>query len=93
MKNEEKQALIEWAHKWLEPARRMAQSNPNDESAQASLALYEIALAALTAQPVSIKNSDFESALTLLNDVLDDCGDSERGLLLALSRMGIEVQE
>lgn len=52
MTNEEKQALIYWAHKWLEPARRMAQSNPNDESAQASLQLYEIALSALTAQPV-----------------------------------------
>lgn len=53
MKSEEKQALICWAHKWLEPAKRMAQSNPNDESAQASMALYEIALAALTAQPVA----------------------------------------
>ncbi|WP_312293301.1 DUF551 domain-containing protein [Atlantibacter hermannii] len=35
----------------------------------------------------------FERALLVLNDTLDDCGDSERGLLLALDRMGIEVGE
>lgn len=35
----------------------------------------------------------FERALSVLNDTLDDCGDSERGLLLALDRMGIEVGE
>jgi len=43
-------------------------------------------------QRVKLTSAVFESALALLNDVLDDCGDSERGLLLALSRMGIEVE-
>lgn len=54
MTNEEKQALIAWAHKWIEPAKRTAANNPQDESAKASLALYEIALATLTAQPVKL---------------------------------------
>lgn len=95
MTKEEKQALIEHAKSWIADAEAARDDIPFgfDEDTEMELSLIKIALAALTALPVSIKNSDFESALTLLNDVLDDCGDSERGLLLALSRMGIEVQE
>lgn len=52
MTEQEKQELIEWAHKWIEPARRTVENNPQDDSAKASLALYEIALASLTAPPV-----------------------------------------
>ncbi|WP_333894974.1 hypothetical protein [Atlantibacter hermannii] len=42
-------------------------------------------------QVTSVPDDAFERALSVLNDTLDDCGDSERGLLLALDRMGIEV--
>ncbi|MDT7324849.1 hypothetical protein RQM08_09705 [Citrobacter freundii] len=42
--------------------------------------------------PLAIHDDDFEKALSVLNDTLDDCGDSERGLLLALDRVGIEVR-
>lgn len=42
--------------------------------------------------PISIGDDDFEKALSVLKDTLDDCGDSERGLLLALDRAGIEVR-
>ena len=42
--------------------------------------------------PISISDEDFEKALSVLNDTLDDCGDSERGLLLALDKAGIEVR-
>lgn len=41
--------------------------------------------------PLAIHDEDFEKALSVLNDTLDDCGDSERGLLLALDKVGIEV--
>ncbi|WP_312384972.1 DUF551 domain-containing protein [Atlantibacter subterraneus] len=44
-------------------------------------------------QVTSVPDDAFERALLVLNDTLDDCGDSERGLLLALDRMGIEVRE
>ncbi|EOT7725490.1 hypothetical protein ACNH6Y_001863 [Escherichia coli] len=42
--------------------------------------------------PLAINDEDFEKALSVLNDTLDDCGDSERGLLLALDKAGIEVR-
>lgn len=42
--------------------------------------------------PLAIQDEDFEKALSVLNDTLDDCGDSERGLLLALDKVGIEVR-
>ncbi|WP_227013087.1 hypothetical protein [Enterobacter cloacae complex sp. P47BA] len=42
--------------------------------------------------PFAIHDEDFEKALSVLNDTLDDCGDSERGLLLALDKVGIEVR-
>ncbi|MCK7230942.1 DUF551 domain-containing protein [Enterobacter roggenkampii] len=42
--------------------------------------------------PLAIHGEDFEKALSVLNDTLDDCGDSERGLLLALDKAGIEVR-
>lgn len=42
--------------------------------------------------PPAIHDEDFEKALSVLNDTLDDCGDSERGLLLALDKAGIEVR-
>ncbi|MFH5067153.1 DUF551 domain-containing protein [Enterobacter cloacae complex sp. 2024EL-00215] len=42
--------------------------------------------------PLAIHDEDFEKALSVLNDTLDDCGDSERGLLLALEEAGIEVR-
>ncbi|EMQ9925858.1 hypothetical protein ACMWRF_004613 [Enterobacter hormaechei] len=42
--------------------------------------------------PFAIHDEDFEKALSVLNDTLDDCGDSERGLLLALYKAGIEVR-
>ncbi|MDU5603192.1 MAG: hypothetical protein E6047_01205, partial [Mogibacterium sp.] len=41
---------------------------------------------------LAIHDKDFEKALSVLNDTLDDCGDSERGLLLALDKAGIEVR-
>ncbi|HFK5752004.1 hypothetical protein [Enterobacter ludwigii] len=41
---------------------------------------------------LAIHDEDFEKALSVLNDTLDDCGDSERGLLLALDKAGIEVR-
>lgn len=44
------------------------------------------------AVPPAIHDEDFEKALSVLNDTLDDCGDSERGLLLALDKAGIEVR-
>ncbi len=44
------------------------------------------------AAPLAIHDEDFEKALSVLNDTLDDCGDSERGLLLALDKAGIEVR-
>lgn len=43
----DKESLIEWAKKYIEPARRIAENNPNDMSALASLRLYETALASL----------------------------------------------
>jgi hypothetical protein len=55
-------------------------------------ALAEELLAGLTQRSIMVSNENFNSALSLLNDCLGDCGDSERGLLLALSRMGIEVE-
>lgn len=42
--------------------------------------------------PLAIHDEDFEKALSVLNDTLDDCGDSERGLLLALDKAGIKVR-
>ncbi|EPF0043352.1 hypothetical protein ACSN7J_000859 [Enterobacter hormaechei] len=42
--------------------------------------------------PFAIHDEDFEKALSVLNDTLDDCGDSERGLLLALDKVGIAVR-
>ncbi|MDQ6585221.1 hypothetical protein [Enterobacter hormaechei] len=42
--------------------------------------------------PLAIHDEDFEKALSVLNDTLDDCGDTERGLLLALDKVGIEVR-
>ena len=42
--------------------------------------------------PLAIHDEDFEKALSVLNDTLDDCGDSERGLLLALDKVGIEIR-
>ncbi|MEG6318556.1 hypothetical protein [Enterobacter hormaechei] len=42
--------------------------------------------------PLAIHDEDFEKALSVLNDTLDDCRDSERGLLLALDKAGIEVR-
>lgn len=42
-----KEFLIEWAKKYIEPAKRIAENSPNDMSAVASLQLYETALAAL----------------------------------------------
>lgn len=56
------------------------------------------AFANVTVQPApvsvlfAIHDEDFEKALSVLNDTLDDCGDSERGLLLALDKVGIEVR-
>lgn len=47
---------------------------------------------AQTSMPLTIHDEDFEKALSVLNDTLDDCGDSERGLLLALDKAGIEVR-
>lgn len=44
------------------------------------------------AVPLAIHDEDFEKALSVLNETLDDCGDSERGLLLALDKAGIEVR-
>lgn len=44
---DDKEFLIEWAKKYIEPAKRMAENNPNDMSALASLRLYETALASL----------------------------------------------
>lgn len=41
--------------------------------------------------PVVVPDEKFQHALFALNETLDDCGDSERGLLLALDKMGIEV--
>lgn len=43
----DKEFLIEWAKKYIEPAKRLAENNPNDMSAIASLRLYETALASL----------------------------------------------
>lgn len=102
MTNEEKQALIEWAHKWIVPAKRIAESNPSDKSAQASLKLYEVALAALTAQPVKLPNkierddidgywmhkSGRVSAVNAayFNEALSECKE-------ALKAQGYEVQE
>lgn len=42
--------------------------------------------------PLAIHDEDFEKALSVLNDTLDDCRDSERGLLLALDKAKIEVR-
>ncbi|KUQ12349.1 hypothetical protein AWI06_09105 [Enterobacter hormaechei subsp. xiangfangensis] len=47
---------------------------------------------ALVSVPLAIHDEDFEKALSVLNGTLDDCGDSERGLLLALDKAGIEVR-
>ncbi|HDI3023782.1 TPA: hypothetical protein PL523_004346 [Cronobacter turicensis] len=45
-----------------------------------------------TVSPVPVVSDDkFQRALFVLNETLDDCGDSERGLLLALSEMDIVV--
>lgn len=43
----DKEFLIEWAKKYIEPAKRLAENNPGDMSALASLRLYETALASL----------------------------------------------
>ena len=55
------------------------------------VALYAIHPAPVSV-PLAIHDEDFEKALSVLNDTLDDCGDSERGLLLALDKVGIEVR-
>lgn len=54
--------------------------------------LLSVAPAAPVSVPLAIHDEDFEKALSVLNDTLDDCGDSERGLLLALDKVGIEVR-
>ncbi|EOY3622952.1 DUF3850 domain-containing protein [Enterobacter hormaechei] len=54
--------------------------------------LLSVAPAAPVSVPLAIHDEDFEKALSVLNDTLDDCGDSERGLLLALDKAGIEVR-
>lgn len=95
MTEEQKEALIEWAHKWLEPARRMAQSNPNDESAQASLALYEIALAALTAQPVKLPDCDFAAVVHMSGGADDYCYgfvDGTQNAIKAIRAAGYQVE-
>lgn len=71
--------------------------NPNwSFSEEASLlGLYQplyTAPPAPVSVPLAIHDEDFEEALSVLNDTLDDCGDSERGLLLALDKVGIEVR-
>lgn len=67
MNNQERQALIEWAKKWIVPAKRTVENNQLDASAKASLKLYEIALAALEApQPEPIGK-------VVLGEY-DDCG-------------------
>jgi len=42
-----KEFLLEWAQKYIEPAKRLVENNPDDVSALASLRLYEIALASI----------------------------------------------
>ncbi|MBN9874907.1 DUF3850 domain-containing protein [Enterobacter cloacae complex sp. IR53043] len=54
--------------------------------------LLSVAPAAPVSVPLAIHDEDFEKALSVLNDTLDDCGDSERSLLLALDKVGIEVR-
>ena len=48
---------------------------------------------ALGCKPFIVDSKSFERGLSVLNETLDDCGDSERGLLLALTKMGIEVAD
>lgn len=52
MTNEEKQELIEAAHKWIEVMQRYIDNHPQDISAPITLGLYKVALSALSAQPV-----------------------------------------
>lgn len=61
------------------------------EPGEGCIALYAAQPAAVSV-PLAIHDEDFEKALSVLNDTLDDCGDSERGLLLALDKAGIEVR-
>lgn len=39
-----------------------------------------------------VSNEAFSSGLNALYDCLQDCNDGERGLLLALTKMGVEVK-
>lgn len=64
---------------------RVWRSNTDELSGESRIPLYA------SPQVTSVPDDAFERALLVLNDTLDDCGDSERGLLLALDRMGIEV--
>ncbi|WP_313063445.1 DUF551 domain-containing protein [Atlantibacter hermannii] len=64
---------------------RVWRSNTDELSGESRIPLYA------SPQVTSVPDDAFERALSVLNDTLDDCGDSERGLLLALDRMGIEV--
>lgn len=43
--------------------------------------------------PFVVDSKSLEQGLSVLNETLDDCGDSERGLLLALTKMGVEVAD
>lgn len=43
--------------------------------------------------PFVVDSKSFERGLFILNETLDDCEDSERGLLLALTKMGVEVAD
>jgi len=61
------------------------------EPGEGCIALY-VAQPAAVSVPLAIHDEDFEKALSVLNDTLDDSGDSERGLLLALDKVGIEVR-
>ncbi|MCM8295109.1 hypothetical protein [Enterobacter hormaechei] len=58
------------------------------ESGEGCCPVYTAQPAAVSV-PLAIHDEDFEKALSVLNDTLDDCGDSERGLLLALDKVGI----
>lgn len=103
MNAEQKQALIEHAKSWIADCEAMRDEIPFgfDGDTEKELSLIKIALAALTAPPLKLPDIEenhpaFNAGLNALIDCLEDCGDAEQGLRLALRAIrsaGYEVQE
>lgn len=102
MTNEEKQALIERINKHIEWLKKEAFNRYNDHAAvQEEVTIYEIALAALTAQPVKLPKGfspgigDIfdKTAPVMRRDASDGKWLHKADVTKILNELGYEVQE